>query len=232
MSMSSFVGVGSNSDVGSQVDRTHQASRVSQRPLEHSFNGQIGAHLALTCSYSNTPAKPAAGSDVLSLRWTDSKILFALYRLSVWVATTTPYTASAAQDLTLSRAVGFSVSPSAGTLIVPDLGGMQKLRTSTMSGTLLGGTGPVLQVSSGDLLTIGTRVLDRFPLGYMAYLNAITPVNPPSNGVLFDWRNFGNQPLILTVNEGLVIQTPIGNAQAAGVSKYTFCLEYAELPLY
>jgi hypothetical protein len=227
-------GAGPNDNIEQQVDPSHQAGRISLRPVEHQLQGgqAPGGHYTTIFGYSNTAAKPAAGSDVVSFRWADTKMLFLLKRLLVWAVTTTAYTASANQDLALLRANAFSVAASGGTQIVPAAGPAQRARISGMGPTLLGTTSGLLWASSGDLLTVGTRTLDTQGAGYFAYLNAITPINAPSFGVLYDQRNSGEHPWILGVNEGFVIQTPIGNGQAAGVTKYTFVMEHAEVPAY
>lgn len=197
-----IVGYGVNDGILQQVDPTHDAARLSIRPLEHVIAGMIGGHYAMVATYSNTAAKPAAGSDVFSMRWTDSRYYFVLLRLTAFSLVTTAYTAAGAQDLALYAARDFSVSPSGGT--------------------------QVMWVSSGDLLTTGTRTLDTQPIGYFQYANPAA-AGSPASGELFDSRDFSEHPLVLTANEGLVVQTPIGNAQAAGVSKYGFRMEWAEV---
>lgn len=225
-----LAGIGVNDDVLAQVDPTHDASRVNLRPLEHVSSGVIGGHYFCVASYSNTAAKPAAGSDVASLRWTDSRFFFVLKRLAVNLIATTGYTAAGAQDLALYVARDFSVAPSGGTQVVPLAGG-QVARSGNMKKTGLDGTSGVLWVSSGDLLTTGTRTLDTQPAGYLSYANP-TAVGGAAAGDLFNLRDFGLHPIVLTAGEGLVVQTPIGNAQAAGVSKYALTFEWAEVPAY
>lgn len=225
-------GAGTNDNIFEQVDPTHLSGRLSLRPDEHAGQGQpIGGHYNLACSYSNTAAKPAAGSDVFSLRWADSKMLFLLRRFSVWVVGTTAYTATLNQDLAIYRATGFSVAASAGTQVVPVAGSQQRARLGNMGQTLISGTSGLLWISSGDLLTVGTRTLDTQPFGYVAWQNTITTSAVPFLGILYEQRN-GQHPILLGPNEGLVVQTPLGNTQAAGVSKYTFVMEYAEVPAY
>src|SRR5437867_1826010 len=114
-----LVGFGFQDGILQQVDQTHDAARVSARPFEHVIGGIFGGHYVMAATYSNTAAKPAAGSDVLSLRWTDTRFYFVLLRMSVFTVTTTAYTAAGAQDVALFVARDFSVSPSAGTQIIP-----------------------------------------------------------------------------------------------------------------
>ncbi len=228
-----LVGFGPNADVEAQIDPSHLSLRASLRPLDHSaVGGPVGGHFKMTFGYSNTAAKPAGGSDVISFRWVDSRLLFLLKSLGVWIVTTTPYTATLNQDLALFGASGFSVAASAGTQILPVAGPAQKLRVGNMSATLIGAGGGLLWASSGDLLTAGTRTLDTQPIGYGAFLNAITTPNLPTFISLFDTDHPQDHPKVIGANEGFVVQTPIGNAQVAGVSKYTFIMEWAEVPAY
>lgn len=224
-------GVGPNANIEAQVDSSFQCLRTTIKPDEFQIPGTQGGHYTMTFGYSNTAAKPAAASDVVSMRWSEPNLLFVLKRLSAWAVTTTTYTATLNQDFAAFRATGFSVAASAGTQIVPIGGGQQKNRTNQMSPSTLGNSA-VLWVSSGDTLTAGTRTLDTQPFGYIAWLNPITTPNAPTFGVLYEERNTGQYPLICGVNEGIVIQTPIGNGQAAGVSKYTFVMEWAEVPVF
>jgi hypothetical protein len=112
-------GTGSNSGVEAQVDPSHMASRVNLRPLEHVAAGVMGGHYMMVATYSSTAAKPAAGSDIFSLRWTDSRFYFVLKRLAMMKVDTTAYTAAGGQDFAAFVARRFIVSPSAGTQVTP-----------------------------------------------------------------------------------------------------------------
>ncbi len=225
-------GFGPNADLVQNVDPSHLAARVSLRPLEHApIGGPVGGHYRMVFGFSNTAAKPAASSDIVSLRWLDPRFLFVLRSLKASIVTTTPYTATLNQDLALFKASGFSVAASAGTQVLPVAGTAQRLRAGNMAPTLLGAGGGLLWVSSGDALTVGTRTLDTQGCGYGAFLNAITTPNEPKELTLFDAPP-GTHPIVLGTNEGLVIQTPIGNGQAAGVSKFTFTMDWSEVPAF
>ncbi len=225
-------GFGPNADLVQNVDPSHLAARVSLRPLEHApVGGPVGGHYRMIFGFSNTAAKPAGGSDVVSLRWLDPRFLFVLRSLKVAVVTTTTYTATLLQDLALFKASGFSVAASSGTQILPIAGAAQRLRLGNMNPTLIGAGGGLLWVSSGDALTVGTRTLDTQGCGYGAFLNPITTPNEPKELTLFDVAP-GNHPMVLGTNEGFVIQTPIGNGQVAGVSKFTFTMDWSEVPAF
>lgn len=225
-----LTGQGANDSVIAQVDLTFLSGRTNLRPLEYIVNGITGGHYQLVALYSNTAAKPAAASDVLSLRWTDSRLFLVLKRLTIFSICTTGYTAAGAQDFSLYKATGFSVAASGGTQVIPVAATGQAVR-STMKKSGLDGSSGVLWVSSGDTLTAGTRTLDTQASGYVQFANPAT-VGSAQQSDLFNLRDFGEHPMVLTANEGLVIQTPIGNAQAAGVSKYGFQVEWAEVAAY
>ena len=228
-----IAGTGPNADEYQQVDPSHLAARVSTRPYEHApLGGPVGGHYRMTFGYSNTAAKPAAASDIVSMRWVDSRLLFTLKSLFAWVTTTTTYTATLNQDMAFYRAMAFSVAASAGTQIIPIAGGGQRMRVSGMNPSLLGLGGGALWVSSGDLLTTGTRTLDTQPMGYGAWRNPITTPDIPVFINLFDQDHNNDHPLIFGPGEGFVVQTPIGNAQAAGVSKFQFVMEWAEVAAF
>src|SRR5882762_498137 len=125
------VGTGPAGNIDVQVDPTANALRTSTRPLEHQQGGNPGGIYALVATYSSTAAKPAAASDVLSLRWTDSNLLFVLLRVAVSTITSSLFSAAGVQDVSLSVARAFTVSPSAGTQIIPLAGG-QVVRSSNM----------------------------------------------------------------------------------------------------
>ena len=228
------VGSGSNDVIIVQVDPTMQAARASLRPLEWVGAGPsgtpIGGHFRAAFSYSNTAAKPAATSTILSLRNADPTKLFVLKRLILWLGTTTGYSAALAQDAALWKVTGFVANDSAGTALAASAGQNQRLYTSKMGACGLTASGPIWGwASSGDAVTAGTRTADTYPLGYAIWTNptAAGGVQGPFN--LFDLASAGDMPIVCGQNEGIVVTTPIGNAQAAGVSKWSFFVDWAEV---
>jgi hypothetical protein len=227
------VGTGPNDMTGAQIDQTFSAGRFSVRPTEYNglVGGVQGGHFAICTNFSNTAAKAAGGSDIFSLRWADPTKMFVLKRFNLSVATTTTYTASIIQDAALYKASGFSVAASGGTAVSAVVGAKMQASRMAASGVMAGGTG-LAWISSGDALTAGTRTLDTYPLGYMTWLNPITTVNAPTTQDLFSTSSVYAHPLILGLNEGIVLQTPIGNGQAAGVSKWTIVMEWIETAVF
>lgn len=224
----SIKGAGWQENIEAQVDPTHNALRVNLRPTEHAQAGTIGGHFNAVFSFSNTAAGPAANSDLLSLRWTDSKMLFVLKKVVFNLAVTTAFTTAQAVDAALYKATAFTASPSGGTALAP-ASVAQRSRSANMAGSLIGNTG-IGQISSGAALTAGTRTLDTYPSGYAA-IAATATVGAAGQATIFDVRDFGVHPIVLGANEGIVIQNTIANG-AAGVAKYSFTMSWAEVPVY
>ena len=223
-----LVGSNTNGDTVMQVDPTFQAGRFSLRPVDYApLNGVLGGHFRAAFSYSNTAAKPAAGSQVFSLRNTDPQKIVMFKRVILWVSCTTAYTAAGAQDMSLSCARNSSSSPSGGTALSIAAGGYLR---KTMAASILGNT-LVGQISSGDTLTAGTQTVDTYPLGYAAWVNPAAAGAVVGPFYLLD-QQAGDHPAICAMNEGIVLATPLGNAQAAGVSKFTVVVDWAEVISY
>jgi hypothetical protein len=227
------VGTGPNDMQGSQVDQTHAAARVSVRPLEHQglVGGIQGGHFRASFSYSNTAAKPTAASPIFSLQNTDPVKLVLIKRVRAYIACTTAYTAAGAQDVALYHATGFTGADSGGTALAASTGAQQRLRVGNMASTILGTTLKG-QISSGDTLTAGTRAVDSYPLGYAAWVNPAAAGAVAGPFDLFDADRLDDHPLVVALNEGIVITTPIGNGQAAGVSKWAITVDWAEVASY
>ena len=223
-----FVGNGPNGDSIAQIDPTFGAQRTSLRPIEYApLNGVLGGHFRGAFSYSNTAAKPTTNSPIFSLRNTDPQKLVLIKRVQLWIACTTAYTAAGAQDAALYKASNWSTSDSAGTALAVAVGA--RLRTS-MAPSILGNT-MLGQISSGDTLTAGTRTLDTYPLGYAAWVNPAAAGAVVGPFTMFD-KEAGDHPIICAMNEGIVLATPLGNAQAAGVSKFAVVVDWAEAVFY
>ena len=192
-----LLGNGPNDSTPMQVDQTHQAIRASVRPMEHQglVGGVQGGHFRAAFSYSNTAAKPAGGSSILSLQNTDPVKLVLIKRVRAFIACTTAYTAAGAQDVALYHATGFTGADSAGTALATSAGAQQRLRVANMASSILGTT---LKgwVSSGDTLTAGTRTPDTYPLGYAAWVNPAAAGAVAGPFDLFDADRLDDHPLV------------------------------------
>jgi hypothetical protein len=230
---STLVGSGSNSNIEMQVDPTFQSGRMNLRPLEYTNNGLIGGHFAIDAITGAMAGAIVANSQILSIRWADSRFIFVLKRFSV-AAVCTAFTANALPDLDLIRAISFTANASGGTAIVPSTAA-QKVRSASMSGSLFANEGEI-RVASTAALTAGTQTLDTAGMACcpMGNFSAANTVWPGSAGVVDLYRHIslGQHPLILGNNEGLIVRTPTGWATSTLTLKLYFTMEWAEVPAY
>lgn len=224
-----LLGSGPNENIEGQIDPTFQALRVNLRPLEYNQLGLIGGHFAMAATFSNTAGSPAAGSQLFSMRWADTRILYVLKKVVVSASTTTAFGTAQAVDVDIIKATSFSSNPSGGTTITPGTT-MQKARSSFMNGSLLGTEG-AMQISSGTALTSGTQTLDSQPFGYSAVL-ASTAIGTIGVQTLYQADVYnGMHPMIFSANEGFVIRNGIALG-ATGVVKFGFQIVWVEVPSY
>lgn len=213
------------------IDPTFAALHANLKPYEFkdASGNSIGGHYSMAMAYSNLAAKGVATGTIFSLRWNDSKFLMVLLRLVMRKIDTIAYTAAAAQDFSASKVTSYSTPASGGTNI--GLGGTgQKARGASMNSSLLLSTGTV-QLSSGDVLTAGVNTLDAQPFGWALFFNGAV-LGLPQEQIMYENRDNGKHPMIFAQQEGFVIQSPIGNAQAAGVSKYAIIMDWLEVPAF
>lgn len=226
-------GTGSQCNIESQVDSTHNAGRVNVRPLEHVYNGNIGGHYVLAATFSNTAGLPAAGSQIFSVRWVDTVRLMVLKRIAISVGISTNFGAIQVLDYDVIRLTGFSSSTTGGTSIAPS-SVSQKARTSNMSSTLFSANGGIV-ISSGTALSPGTQTADTQPFGYAMALvqSAISPVvvAPSSVIPLYEVRDMGQHPMVLGANEGFAIRNSSAYG-ATGVVKHGIIMEWVEVANY
>lgn len=207
--------------IQAEVDPTHQGIRASLRPLDHSHDGVIGGHFKVAVTTGLTTIIAAADS-ILSLRWTNTERHLVLARIQAFANIATAFGTAQEVSLDLVKVTGFSGSDSGGTSIA--LGstcrkgpGMQPSRVGD------------LRVATTAALTLGTGTADANPLTKTMFALPNT-LGLSAESVLFDVANGNEHPVVLEANEGLRIR--IGLTQgAAGVVRYTFVLDWAEVPL-
>jgi hypothetical protein len=230
-------GWGTNDNINAQIDKSHFASRVSLRPLDHAdAGGIIGGHFWMAATFTNTAAAfGVAGQQLFSVRWADSRLLMVLKRVTIQTSLTTVAAGLAVLDYDIIKATSFSTNPSGGTAISLATTS-QKSRSSTMNGSLLATSGAI-QISSGAALTPGTQTLDTQPFGYACCLTqtATSPaagvVYPTPLQSLYELRDFGQHPMIFGANEGFAIRN-VGAYQAALVARHGILMVWAEVPSY
>lgn len=212
---------GFTSGQGAEVDATTQALRVSLRPLDYLTGGAYH----FTSKSGTMAAGLAAASPIYAFRVTSPGLLVALTRLkiSAWSLGTGFAVGLATVELFVARA-----------WTAPDTGGVtdtitvsnSKLRTSQPSIAALS----EIRHSSTATLSAGTRSLDTQPLESLN-VNVTATANTafiPAPTELFR-KAVGEYPLILALNEGIVIQATV---PATGTWGFAITPEWMELPSF
>jgi len=229
-----ITGTGTNANIDMQVDPTFMASRTNIRPLEFTGSGLIGGHFFMAAYFSNTAGQPnAALSQLFSMRWADSRMLFVLKRVAVSAAITTAFGGGQNIDYDIIKSTSYSTNPTGGSSIVLATPS-QKARSSMMAGSLLATEGAIV-ISTGSALTAGTQVMDTQPFGYVSVCSQVGAATTGFIGTnyasLYELRDFGQHPMVFGVNEGFAIRNATAYA-ATGVVKAGFMIEWAEVPSY
>ncbi len=184
-----------------------------------------GGHYRLGCRTTNMGATLGANGCLFSLRWTDPVHFFVLLDFKIGFGNTA-FSAAQILDAYLYVARGFTAVDSGQTQITSPVQNMAKMRDS---GGAQMGTSLVNQiwVANTAAITAGTRTLDTQPIGSAVFGNANTLGNAYESQLYS--CNFGNDhPLILGVNEGLVINALTAYA-GTGTVQYYFNLRWAEV---
>ncbi len=201
-----LTGAGSQSNVEAQVDLTQQALRTSVRPTEHQVNGLIGGHYGIVAYTGTVAASLAANSVVFSLRWGDSTKFLVLKRLFAWMAITgTPGTLQAFA-LEAVRATGFTVAFSANNTNAA-VGTGQKMRSGNMAQSLFSSVGTIQSCTTAGMTGM-TYTLDSAGFATNT-LQGTVAAGAGGTVPLYDQNEFGQHPLVLAANEGVVIRNPI-----------------------
>lgn len=202
-----LTGAGSQGNIEAQVDPTHQAVRVQTRPTEHvGVAGLIGGHYGIVAYSGTVAASLAANSILFSMRWADSTKLLVLKRLFAWMAITgTPGTLQAFA-LEAVRATAFTVSFSANNTNA-SVGTGQKMRSGNMAQSLFSVAGAIQSCTTAGMTGM-TYTLDS--AGFATNTLQGTVAAGAGGGIsLYDENEFGQHPIVLAANEGVVIRNPI-----------------------
>jgi hypothetical protein len=188
-----------------QVDPTHQAARVSIRPIEYGLLGSYSVG-----SLSGIMAAGLAGAaPVICFRWapTDTSKIALVRRLRFTAGNLA--TAFTAGGVTIAAFVArsFTAIDTGGAALVTS--GNNCKRRTTQGASLLA-SGQVL-VSQTATLTAGTRTLDANPFATITTAVTATAGIPiiPMPGLLYDPTVVGHYPLTLAVNEGVIVQATV-----------------------
>ena len=199
------------------VDPTFKAIHTTLRPMESLAWLSVAAKSgALTGLAANAP--------IFSFRNIGSNPVV-IRRIGVGFICTTAFTAAQIVDYSLIVARSFSASDSAGTAIA--LTGSTNKHRSSMA--ML--TSVDCRISAAAALTAGTRTLDTNIMAAAgSWIGAVGAALAPSPSNLFA-HDPEDYPLVLTINEGIVIQnlTAMG---ALGVGTAYVNFELAEVTAY
>lgn len=207
-----------------KTDPTFQAVRSSPRPIEYAGNGTTYGHYRLSTVTGATVSLTAA-DPILSFRWTNEDANMVLLRITAAGAILTDITTAVALPLEAVVARSFTASDSAGTAIT--VGAFQKTRTDMGSSRVADA-----RVATTGKLTAGTRTLDTYGFGGANIACGPTVTNAGSVSLPVDLYNAlipGSHPVVLEANEGFIVRVPIA-ANTSGSVRYTFTVEWAEVP--
>jgi hypothetical protein len=212
------------------VDPTFSAARITGRPAEYSFPGQLLGHYKVAFTFSNSAN--ITTTPLVTIRWAPSiKAYFVLHKLR-WTAAilTTAFTTQQLVDLAATVARNF-ISPDTGGSSLAPSGNQQKCLL-TMNSTLLGQGSSQLLVAAGAIAAGAGRTLD----GNFAYAGADIASNSVATGgtpLITSPKDLhihtpgSEHPMVLSPLEGIILNCP-NSLGAAGVVKWGFVLEWLE----
>lgn len=212
-----------NSGVVADVDgTTFRAQKVTQRPMEYGSAG----HYKVSIETGAIAAGAAADAEILQLRNPSSALLAVITLLQVdYLYATTAFTAGLGR-LRSTVARGWTTDGSGGTPAVLT-GDNNQMRTT------MGAAASTLRVSSTAALGAGTKTLDAQDVGQWRGAIAAT-----ANANLLDLKPVylfnpaladGEHPLVLAVNEGLVVRATV---PATGVWVCGLTVRWAEVTAF
>jgi hypothetical protein len=219
------------------VDPLYQAARVAMRPLDYTNQGQLLGHYAVAQA-SGATVSLGAGAHLGSLRWTDTtRFLVLMYLRASW-SITGAVTAATPMDLQAIIARGFSVDFTTNSTAanMAANSNTNKMRAS-MGASLLGANGPRIATTaamSGQTLTqdanpFGMTAFTNQPSGNATVTQAIGVGHPTVD--LYNWNTAGAHPVVLTANEGVLVQ-PVTAGPTTGSVKYYLTWAWAEVALF
>jgi hypothetical protein len=207
--------LGADGTTVAKVDATHGAQRVSMRGPEATGSFLVNVQAA-------TAAAPAAGANLVSLRWGSSTKVALIRHVRLQLIVSTASTAGL-PEMAGFVARSFTVSDSAGTA-VSFAGSNAKKRTSHVTSEIA--TNGDMRFANGGALTAGTRTLDPQP-----FISVVLPIALSAAYFGDVWGGpFNDSPIVLAQNEGLVFQNV--TALTAAVSRYLLRIEWDEVASY
>ncbi len=223
------------------VDPTFLAGRVAMRPLEYTAVGEVLGHYSAV-QVSGTTITLAAADVVASIRWTDTSHYFVLTRIKVGWACNTITTTTTTMDLSATVLRSF-ITDYAGNntrLSLATITNTNKMRAS-MGTSLMGVLGPQICTTAG--MTGSAAVADAAPFALTVWpwlvesnVTGTTLAGAVGNAglpdELYNWRNFGQHPLVLSALEGIKLALVTAGPQTTGGVKYYVEWSWAEVKLF
>ena len=209
-----------------QVDPTHQAARVSVRPMEFTTGGgsySIGRVSGIMA------AGLAGASPVVAVRWNPSvSTMVCLVRRIRFTAGVlgTAFTAGACTFAAFMNR-NYTTAATGGTQLT--LGGLNMRRATKFPPSQFATSS--ISVSATATLTDGASTQDANPFASFdtSVPNTAGVVLVPLPGNLFDPTEAGRYPLVLQNNEGYVIQATV---PATGTWTFSWDMDWDEVPSY
>lgn len=217
------------------IDIQRQAARVSISPFDYAGSGGQILGFYKVAQASGATVSLGAAAHLASIRWTDPKNIAVLLRLRVGWAVSGAITAATIMDLQAVIARGFTVdfttnSTAANMAAVAKTNALR----NRMGSSLLGVNGPRIATTaamSGQTLTADSNpfAMASFanqPSGNATVTQAIGVGHPMVD--LYKLDTNGGHPVVLGVNEGVLVQ-PVTAGPVTGSVKYYIEWEWAEL---
>lgn len=218
-------GAGSNVDTWAQVDPTNDALRVSIRPLETQTDpqGPLGGHYAVSAPTGTIAAAISNSAQMFQLRWADPTKLFVLKKLTVQAVTLTAFSANTIGcPLQLFIGHGSTANGSGGTAVTIAAG---KGR-SAFANSAFATSGEIRVATTAGMTAATGQTLEGQPVGGCAGASPLAVQSPVM--ALWEQRDFGDHPIILTAGDTLAVLTGQPAPSATGTCTFTFTMAWAE----
>lgn len=215
------------------VDPIYQAARVALRPLDYSASGSLLGHYAVSQVSGAIAATPTALDPHASIRWAPSitGAFLVLMRLKVGLGVVSTVTAAVRLAYQASIARGFTVDYVTGSTAI-NLATVAKTNQmrGSMGGSQMGASGP--RITTTGAMSGHTNTLDAAPF---AITNFTATTNTPVTSTavqmmtgsgypmqtMYEWTGQGQHPVVLSNNEGVVVQLVHTGWATGTVSLYT-----------
>jgi hypothetical protein len=221
-------GWGSNEATFMQVDPTYDALRASIRPIETQTDpqGPFGGHYFVSAPTGTLSATIANSAQLWQVRWADPTKLFVLKKLTVQAMTLTNFSANTIGcPLQLFIGHGSTANGSGGTAVSVVAGKGRATQGSTSFVT----SGEIRVAGTGGCTAATGQTLEGQPVGGCAG----APVSGQSVVMnLFEQRDFGDHPLVLTAGDTLAVLTGQPAPSATGTATFFFNMSWAETVTY